>query len=208
MNFLLVAFLCLILSLISSCWSLLTTKQWLDKSGLSFLMQDFVNAETYSIGLILGSMVSLVITKFSLGKIQITFTSAIIFAAAMVQYYFGLSFRVFPEAVVSSKWETWLHLLNQKEITKIQEIFQCCGFFKSYEFVKDKCTVPQPNACFPAIMTNLKHNFSATGSIFLLQATLLLIALGFVFIVGRTRHRHSYRHHTNPIIENPPDPVF
>ncbi|EAY21686.1 hypothetical protein TVAG_237120 [Trichomonas vaginalis G3] len=207
MNFLFIALVCLILSLLSAVWSLLTTKQWLDKANLTFLLQDFINAETYSIGLILLSIISLVLTKLTLGKIQITVTAAIIFASAMVQYYYGLSFKLYPEAIISSKWESWLQLLNQKEIIAIQEFFQCCGFFKSYEFIKDKCTLPYANACYPTLMSNLRNNFLTTGTIFLLQASLILIALGFIFVVGRTRRHHSNRTH-NQLISNTPEPVF
>ena len=190
MNYLYFSFITFLIFIVSACMCFGVTKDWLERSGLIFLLADSLLCQYISIGLICFSMLLLIVSGFSLSKAQLTFAGFATFAAVVIQFYYGLQFYQTPEIVVSSKWELWSAYINQKEVIKVQQKFHCCGFFRPNEFMKDRCNVTFPGACFDSIMQGTRNNFTSTGKIFLQQSAVLLISIGFIFIVGR-KHRLS-----------------
>ena len=187
MNFLYCSFFVCIFFLLSSVSCFLITKDWLDRSGLVALLADVLICQYISMGLISFSMMILFYAQCSLNKAQLIFLAITTFAAASIEFFYGLKFTQTPDVVISSKWELWSAFINQPEIVKIQQTFHCCGFFLPHEFAKDRCNVTFPRACYESILEGTKRNLMSTGIIYFLQSITLMIALGFIFVVGRKR---------------------
>ena len=187
MNYLYCSLLVFLFYLFSSVTSFLITKQWLDKSGLVALLADVLIGQNISMGLVCFSILILFYSQCFLNKGQLIFLALSTFAAASVEFYYGIKFTQTPDILISSKWELWSAFINQPEIIKIQQKFHCCGFFKPYEFAKDRCNVTFPRACYDSILDGTLKNITSTGIIYFLQSVILLIALGFIIVVGRKR---------------------
>jgi len=144
-------------------------------SGLLSLDESIVKSNDLCIiGTVLSFLFILVLLYSN--NIYLSFiTLDIQIALSIIELYYGLILWFDPKLAVLSFYKNWENKYNDILIESLKDRLQCCGFFRTGEFIGEPCngsSIP----CFKALSTYLGDLNSQFGLGILFNSIVLLIS--------------------------------